>query len=153
MRLAGTNLNEGNNNNDSQGSFVSISSIQADDGKVQTYEPAEGVGSDENSTRMQQYLHQYIDSLTGGYNGYSWSAVIEGLNPMALREHTYAMHVLVNDGACAEAGVPMTADGQRIDMLQLRKMDAYCGSNAGWNTMDPSMSSDRVSTAAEQQQQ
>jgi hypothetical protein len=143
MRLAG-NANA-NNNNNSQESLVSISSVAADAGVVQTYEPAEGLGSDGNATKMQQYLRQYLNSLTGGYNGYSWSAVIEGLNPMALREQTYAMHVLVNYGACAEARLPMTADGQSIDMLQLRKMDAYCGSNAGWKTMDPSMKSEQVS--------
>eukprot|EP00883_Tetradesmus_obliquus_P008134 jgi/Sobl393_1/18821/SZX79129.1 len=150
MRLAGNPnaIQNSNDSSDSQQGSVAISSVQSDAGRVQTYEPAAGISAGSNSTRLQQYLRQYINSLTGGYNGYSWSAVIDGLNPMALREHTYAMHVLVNDGACAEAGLPMTADGQRIDMLQLRKMDAYCGSNAGWNTMAPGMTSYRNVTVA-----
>jgi hypothetical protein len=133
------------NTSDSPQRVITISSQLSTANVVEVYEPVAAPGGDANSTLARRYLQQYIQSLTGGYNGYSWSAVIEGLNPMALHGQTYAVHVLVNDGACANARAPTTANERHINMLQLRQMDAYCGSNAGWNTMGTGMASNRVS--------
>jgi hypothetical protein len=145
-QLAGrSSLNSKSNTSDSPQRVITISSQSSTADAVEVYEPVAAPGGDANSTTARRYLQQYIQRLTGGYNGYPWSAVIDGLNPMVLRGQTYAVHVLVNDGACANVRVPTTANGRHINMLQLRQMDAYCGSNAGWNTMGTGMASNRVS--------
>jgi hypothetical protein len=146
VQLAGrSNLNLSNNTSDSQQRLIPISSRSSTADVVEMYEPVAAHGGDVNSTAARRYLQQYIHNLTGSYNGYSWSAVIDGLNPMALRGQTFAVHVLVMGGACANAWLPTTGNGRHIDMLQLRQMDAYCGSNAGWSTMGTGMGSNRGS--------
>lgn len=91
----------------------------------------------------KRLMVQVLLLLAGGYQGYRWTVVINDLNPNALKPHTFGLHVLIKHAQCS-ADIPWLQSGQ-IDMSALRQADGYCGSNAGFNTMDPDTARDRVS--------
>ncbi|KAF8056830.1 sdr42e1 [Scenedesmus sp. PABB004] len=93
---------------------------------------------DPGSPAARAYLARYVSALTGGYAGYSWSAVISRLNPAALRDRKYALHVLLASPRTAPGARALPAQpGGGVDVNALRGWPEYCGSNAGFNTYNP----------------
>jgi hypothetical protein len=108
-----------------------------------------GSGGDPTAPQARAYLANYLSSLPdgGGLGGYRWSLVLDDVNPAALRDRVYGLHVLLlpRDPGGNVGLVPALPHKEgRIDMVALRQLPGYCGSNAGFNTVPQHGLHDRV---------
>lgn len=89
-------------------------------------------GDDPMTPQAMSYLTEALAELPHNDDTYEWSAVFNRLDPSALKDRTFSLHVFLNsDGQLGQ--LPHEANG-RIDVTELHLRPDYCGSYGGFVT-------------------
>lgn len=89
-------------------------------------------GDDPLTPQAVSYLAEALQELPTSPDTYDWNAVFNRLDPSALQDRTFSLHVFVNDGKSL-GPLPTTEKGW-IDITELHLREDYCGSYGGFVT-------------------
>lgn len=96
---------------------------------------AASTGGNPDAPQAEDYAARYLESLTGGYRGFTWNVVVNNVSMAALGNRKFGLHVLFDKaGDSADAPLPRTADGTAVDVSALRARSDYCTGYTGFNT-------------------
>lgn len=79
------------------------------------------------------YLAEALQELPHNPDTYEWNAVFNRLDPNALKDRTFSLHVFLNNRGQGLGELPHTDSG-RIDVTELHLRQEYCGSYGGFVT-------------------
>jgi hypothetical protein len=93
---------------------------------------ADSSGEDPMTPQAMAYLAEALSELPHNDDTFEWNAVFNRLDPDALKDRTFSLHVFIKtDKGLGE--LPYTSDG-RIDVTELHLRKEYCGSYGGFVT-------------------
>jgi hypothetical protein len=93
---------------------------------------ADTSGDDPMTPQAKAYLVEALRELPRNTDTFEWKAVLNRLDPSALKDRTFSLHVFFNNGA-GLGQLPRTDNG-RIDIPALTLRQEYCGSYGGFIT-------------------
>lgn len=95
---------------------------------------ADTSGDDAMSPQAIAYLAEALQELPHNPDTFEWNAVFNRLDPNALKDRTFSLHVFLNNRGSQGLGQLPYTDSGRIDVTELHLREDYCGSYGGFVT-------------------